>query len=309
MLVTQQEFTTSGRPQGGSIPEDLRDWVENVSPVDRPALGLFRKTRVTNTYCEWLEDTLPARGFNAYAEGVGHTDQALTTPSRSFNHIQQFARWGQVSDTQRAVDHKGFADALIYQERKSIEATLNDIEHAIQRGSAASGDTNVARQLKGLINIASTLATTSSGTTLTEDVFGDILELFVDGNIDVRPSVALVNSLLKRTISLYSTKNTFNVDAAAKVQTLVVEQHHSDFGDVKIFYTRDQLKATTKTTQGNSICLLDPNYFEVGFLQSLMSEQLARNGLRTQFQISAMCTLIYRTEKAIFAGQGYVAYI
>lgn len=51
-LVTWQEFTSGGRPQGGSIVEDLRDFVENVSPVDRPALARFRRSRVPTTYVE-----------------------------------------------------------------------------------------------------------------------------------------------------------------------------------------------------------------------------------------------------------------
>jgi len=49
MLLTWQEFTSGGRPQGGSIPEDLRDFVENVSAKDRPALALIRKSRVNTT--------------------------------------------------------------------------------------------------------------------------------------------------------------------------------------------------------------------------------------------------------------------
>lgn len=50
MLLTFQEFTAGGRPQGGTIPEDLRDFVENVSAKDRPALALFRRSRVNTTF-------------------------------------------------------------------------------------------------------------------------------------------------------------------------------------------------------------------------------------------------------------------
>lgn len=309
MLLTWQEFTAGGRPQGGTIPEDLRDYVENVSPVDRPALARFRKTRINSTFVEWLEDSLPARAHNAYIEGVGSTDQALTTPSRSYTHVQTFARWGQVSDTQRSVDHKGFADAYLYQERKAVDATLNDIEHALHRGSAASGATSAARQFAGLLNIFSTNFTSSSGTTLTEEVFGNLLQLFYDNGVDIRPNYAMMNSFLKRTISLYATKNTFNIDSMARVQSLVTEVHHSDFGDIFLDLARDQLKSVSKITQGNSIVILDPSYFEVAFLQPLMVETLARDGLRTKFQVSAECTLIYRTEKAGGGGVGFVPYI
>jgi len=309
MLLTWQEFTAGGRPQGGTIPEDLRDFVENVSPTDRPALARFGKTRVATTFVEWLEDSLPARAHNAYIEGVASTDPALTVPTRSYAHVQTFARWGQVADTQRSVDHKGFADAYLYQERKAVDATLNDIEHALHRGSAATGATSAARQFAGLLNIFSTNFTDCSQLTMTEEVFGNLLQLFWDNSVDIRPSYAMMNSLLKRTISLYATKNTFNLDAQARIQSLVTEVHHSDFGDIFLDLSRDQLKAASKTVTGNSIVLLDPSYFEVGFLQPLQVETLARDGLRTRFQVSAECTLIYRTQKAGGGGINLVAYI
>lgn len=309
MLVTWQEFTAGGRPQGGSIPEDLRDFVENVSPVDRPALALFRKTRAQTTFVEWQTDTLPARAFNAYTEGVGFTDQALQTPTRQFAHVQTFARWGQVSDEQRAVEHKGFADALLYQERKAIDATMNDIEHALHRGSAVTGATNAARQFRGILNILSTNFTSSSGTTLTEDIFGDLMQLFQVNGADIRPRAVFVSHWLKRTISQYSTRITRNVEASARVQINTIEEHESDFGSVRVFYARDQLAAASRTTQGNSIVILDPSFFETAWLQPLMSELLERDGLRTRFQISAMLTLIYRTELAGGGGTGYVSYL
>lgn len=306
MLSTWQEYTAGGRPQGGSIVEELRDFVENVSAKDRPALALFRKSRVQTTFVEWLEDTLPSRGLNAQVEGAAASDPSLTTPGRTFAHVQTFARWGQVSDEQRAVEHAGFADAFLYQERKAIDATLNDAEHTIHRGSSITGATNAARQFGGLLNILTTNFTSSSGTTFTEEVFGNLVQLFVDNGTEIRPTVAFVNSWLKRSISLFNTRVTRNVDAAARVQYLAIEQHHSDFGDVFVYYSRDQLKSATKVLSGNSIVLCDPSYFETGWLQPLQSEVLARNGLRTQFQISAMMTLIFRTEKAGGGGTGFV---
>lgn len=308
-LLTYQEFTAGARPQGGSIPELLMDFVENVSPIDRPALARFRKSRVQNTYVEWQEDSLPARGLNAYLEGAQATDPPLTTPSRVFAHVQLFARWGIVSDVQRAVAHRGFRDAYLYQEQKAVEATLNDIEHALHRGSAASGETNAVRQLGGLLNILTTNFTASSGTTMTEDVFTDYVQSFTDNGTDVRPTAAFCNSWLKRTISQFSTKVTRNIDAAAQLQILTIEQHRSDFGDVFVHFSRDQLKSATRTTSGNSIVILDPSFFEVGFLQPLMSETLSRDGLRTRFQVSAMATLIYRTQKAGGGASGVVPYI
>ena len=315
MLLSYQEYGlgagTFGAPSG-SIPEDLRDFIENVSAVDRPAMAILRKSRVNTVFVEWLEDTLASRAHNALNEGAGATDPSLTTPSRTAAHVQIFAKWGQVSDTQRNVDHAGMADMFLYQEQKAVNECMNDMEHAIHRGSAvtgASGTNTNRRQMAGFLNFLSTNFTSSSGTTFTEEVFNDLTQLFVDGGTELRPNTVFVNSLLKRTISLYSTQVTRNVNAMDAMQKLTVGVYEGDFGRMNIYYSRDQLKSGTKTTQGNSIVIIDPEFFELGFLQSLQSEVLARNGLRTQFQISAEMTLVYRTEKAGAGGTGYVPYI
>jgi hypothetical protein len=291
-LVTWQEFTSGGLPQGGTIVEDLRDFVENVSPVDRPALARFRKSRVATTYPNWLEDTLSARAHNATVEGAGFTSPALSTPSRIFQHVQSFSDWGRVADEQRLVQHAGLDDMLTYQENKSVQTVLNDIEHTIHRGSSATGATNAARQFGGLLNIFGTATmTSSSGTTLTETIYGDYIQSFTDNSYDIFPTLTFVNSFLKRTISLFNTNITRNVEAAAKIQILTIERHTTDFGDTFVHYSRDQLNAANKTSQGNSLVILDPNFFETGWLRSLMSERLARDGLRDRFQVNAMMTL------------------
>lgn len=298
-LLTWQEFTVGGRPQGKTIPEDLKDFIENVSAVDRPALALLRRSKANTTYLEWLEDVLPARGHNAALEGIAHTDENLTVPTRSFTHVQTFYKSGSVSDTQRNVEHRGFGDALLYYEMKDVRTVLNSIEHTIHRGSPATGATSAARQTVGFLNLFTTNMTDfGSNVTLTEEVFNNLLQLPTDGGYDIRFSHCFVNSWAKRTISLYSTNVTRNVDAAARMQELVVDQYGSDFGDVGIFYARDQLKATSKTANGNSVVLLDPSFFETAWLTPLRTEVLARDGIRTRYQVYAQMGLVYRTEKA-----------
>lgn len=127
-LLTHQEFTSGGRPQGGSIREDLQDFIANVSPRDTPLLSELRQVSVDGGFVEWQTDSLPARAHNANVEGIAFTDVALTTPSRLFAHTQLFTKFGSVSDKQRAVTHAGFSDALAYQERKSFLSLKNDIK-------------------------------------------------------------------------------------------------------------------------------------------------------------------------------------
>lgn len=264
---------------------------------------------VSNTYVEVLEDTFAARGLNATVEGAAFTNPALTQPSRLFMHVQSFADWGIISDEQRIVGHYN-EDPFVYQVRKNLNELLNDIEHAMHRGSAATGATDSARQLEGLLNISgNALATASSGTTFTEQVMVDLLQAFKDNSYDVVPRQAYVNSWLKRTISEFSTRVTRNIDAAARAQVLIIERHDSDFGALDVFYTEDQLNAASSTVEGNSAVFIDPSYFSMGWMRRPTIESLSRDGLRDRFQINGQMTLLYKTERALSRATQYVAYI
>jgi hypothetical protein len=263
-----------------------------------PLLAQLKQVPVSGGYVEWLSDTLASRAANAWVEGVAATDIALTTPSRSFNHVQTFAKFGFVADRQRNVDHAGMSDMLLYQERKKFLETRNDIEHALHRGSAASGTTDVAPQLDGLLNISSTLISDHSGVTLTESVFNDILQRTFD--FETEGTQAYVGPYLKRTISEYTTKVTREIPASARQQILAIDTYSSDFGMVEILKSRDQLTAASATADtANSVVVIDPAFLATGWLQRVRSERLARDGLRDRFQISAEVTLIYRAVQAI----------
>lgn len=313
-LVTWDEFTAGGRPQGGTIRELVLSEVANLISKRRPAMAVLPQGSVTNTYVESLEDTFASRAHNATLEGAAATDPALSQPTRNFFHVQSFAKWGQVSDEQRLVGHYGMSDPFTYQGQKKLTELLNDMEHALHRGSAATGATSATRQFNGFLNIpdstsADATFTSSSGTTFTEEILVDLLQVFRDNSFDVVPTVAFVASYLKRTISEFSTRVTRNVDAVDRLQSLIIERHTSDFGDLDVIYSEDQLNAASKTAQGNSIIFMDPSFLEIGWLRRPMVEQLPRDGLRARFQINAQATLIYRTDKAIGGGDGYVAYI
>ena len=263
-----------------------------------PLLAQLRQVSVGGGYVEWPTDTLRARAKNAHVEGVAASDGPLTTPTRTFNHVQTFYDSGFVSDRQRNVTHAGTGDMLTYQERKLFLAHRNDIEHALHRGSAASGTTNVAPQLNGLLNHSSTLLSDHSGVTLTETVFNDILQRSFDFMVNL--TQAYVGPLLKRTISGYTTNVTRNIDADRRRQILAIDNYDSDFGPVEVVKSRDQINAATKTTDtANTILIVDPELMQTGWLQRTRSERLARGGIRDSFQISSELTLIVRAPQAI----------
>jgi hypothetical protein len=313
-LVTFDEFTASARPQGGTIAELVLGEVVNVTSKRRPLMSILSSKPVSNTYVEALTDTLAARAHNAFVEGIAYTDQASTQPARHFVHTQSFYKSGRVSDEDRLVAHYN-GDPFVYQTNKKLTELLNDMEHALHRGSAASGETDVARQFDGIINsfrAASTAGgtfTSSSGTTFTEEVLVDLMQVYRANSLQVDPRIAFVNYLLKRTISEFSTKTTRNIDVDRRMQILNVERHESDFGALDIVQSEDQPVAASKTVQGNTISFIDPDNFTMGVLKPPTMEVLSRDGLRDRFQINAHATLIYKSDQGGGGGEGFVSYI
>lgn len=241
-----------------------------------------------------------------------------------------------VSDRERQVEHAGFDDPFTYSEQKKFLEVKNDMEHALHRGSAATGATNATSQFAGMLNLFSTnfsihasvgADSNWTGVTLTESIFNDVLEA-VYQNGSVQPEEVYCNSKIKRTISGFNTKTTFNLDAADKRQILATDWYVSDFGNLRIYLARDQTKTTGNLSSGdstkfatektyqtmnpandNSFIVIDPRYFMTGWLQTVRRETLSRDGLRDRFQISGALTLIAKSEKAGGGGRGFSANI
>lgn len=292
-LQTWAEIVASTLRSDKTIREELMDAIYNVTPHETPLLSRLNMAQVNNNHVQWLVDTYADAADNAHLEGIAHTAQNLTVPTRADNTTQIFYRGGEVTDRERAVLHAGMDDPFAYYELKSVVEIKKDMELAIVKGSAATGTTGTASRVGGFMNVLSSNKTSMSGVTLTETVFGDILEL-IWGNTAVYPNQVFCGPKLKRTITLYSTKVTPFIDAESRKQVLTTTQYESDFGTLDINLHRD----LTNTANLCELLIVDPNWFATGWLQPLRREVLARAGKSTRFQISAELTLLYRNEKA-----------
>lgn len=304
VLQTWNEIVASTLDSDGTIREELQDAIHNVDPFRTPLLSRLHQAPVSNNFVQWLTDTFRSAATNAWLEGIAYTAQSLTHPTRASNLTQIFYDGGALSDRTQRVEHAAMNDPIAYYEGKDLIEMKNDMELALVKGSAATGDTNTASQMKGFFNVISTNKTSMSSVTLTEEVFGNLLELVWDST-DAMPTDVYVGPKLKRTISGYSTDVTRNVSAAEKIQTLTINQYDSDFGLVNVHLHRD---LTSNASFCDLLCI-DPNRFATGWLQPLRREMLPRDGKRDRYQISGEFTLLYGNEKAGLAVQGANPYI
>jgi hypothetical protein len=93
-LQTYQEFAVGNDDAGpgGSIREDLLDFIENLSPKDTPFFNNIGAIQVDAGFVEYLTDTLTAAATNAWAEGAAATDVTQSMPSRSAMIVQNFQK-------------------------------------------------------------------------------------------------------------------------------------------------------------------------------------------------------------------------
>lgn len=264
-----------------------------MDPARTPLLSRLRQVPVGQNFVQWLTDSFASAAANAWVEGIAFTAQSITTPGRAANTTQIFYKGGSVSDRTEKTVHAGMADPLSYYEGKKVIEIKKDMELALVKGSAATGTTGTASQLGGFMNIITTNTSNLSSVTMTESVFGDLLEN-AWGNTDAMPTDVYVGAKLKRTITGYTTSVTRQIDADERRQVLTVNQYDSDFGALNIHLHRDLTNAST----GCELLCIDPEYFATGWLQPMRREILPRDGKRSRFQISGEFTLLFGNEKA-----------
>jgi len=255
-----------------SRPEDLVSVVTNISPSETPLLSkLARGANGKQTVHEYLVDSFAASADNAAVEGAAFTAQTLTAPTRGRNLNQIFRNDIEVSGTEQVVSDP---NQLPYQVSKKLKEHAKDIERALMAGSQASGNTNAARRMTGVINALTTNATTmASNSTLTETIYNNLLEL-VQGSTDIFPDMVFVGAKLKRTISGFTGGNTKNVDAQAKKLISSVAVYEGDFGIQQIMIHRD----VPNTAAGRSIVGINSNYHRLSYLRPTMVEDIAKVG-------------------------------
>jgi hypothetical protein len=242
----------------GNRLEDVMRMVIQLSPTDTPFVSGIAKTRASNTYHMWPEDTLASRGDNAIAEGASFSSSTITAPTRVANVTQIFEKTFLVSSTERWVKGAGIDDMYLYQQQKALMEIANDVEHAFIRGSRATGNASTARRMAGALNFITTNATAvASGTKLTESFYNGLAELCYEAG--GRPDEVYVGAKLKRVISSYTAGATKNVASDDKRLTLAVDVYESDFGVQKIFLARDMVSGTN----ANAIMMIQNRKFKM----------------------------------------------
>ena len=137
---------------GENAREDLRNIITDISPTETPFTSSIGRDTATNTFTEWLMDSLAsANASNAHIDGDEFSGDALATPARLGNFCQISRKDLVVSRRANIVNKAGRRQEMAYQIAKAGKELKRDVEAVLLSNQAgAAGDASNASKAAGL---------------------------------------------------------------------------------------------------------------------------------------------------------------
>lgn len=298
-----------------TIREDLEDIVYKISPTETPVMQMVgRKGDFENTYHEWsVVELAAANDDNKELEGNDATNDAPTTATRLGNYAQLMDKVAQVSSSAQAVKAAGNVQRMAKQILYKTQEIKRDMEKRLcSNKPAVAGAAGTARETAGIgaflrtnVSRASDGAnpTLSGGTSgypnaaptdgtariFTEDLLTPVIQAAWEqgGN----PTRIITGGFNKRMVSENFTGNATRFkNAEDKKLVASISVYESDFGQLQV--------APDRFTVTRQALILDPDYVEIGYLQPMRNEALAKTGHSDRRMVSAEWGVILGNEKA-----------
>lgn len=278
--------------------EDLGDLISNISRSETPVLSAAKTLTATNTYHEWLTDSLAPPSNTPVAEGAGAgTVGDLHTQERLGNYTQINKVVYGVSNTMEASNSAGFDSAIAYAAAKAARELKTNVDYAICAGDsvAAHGSgtrtsaslnawiTNSSREGGGADPVGGdgTATDTQSGTTrfFDEGMLTDVIEqCWDDGG---KPSLIVAGPKQRGVFSTFDGLNNgpqasiSRSDRASRTIMGTAEVYVSNYGTLSVVASRHIRK---KANIDTDVWLIDPENLGVAYLRPWQEQELAVTG-------------------------------
>jgi hypothetical protein len=299
------------------LREDLEDFVYKISPLETPGMqSIGRKGNFKQVLHEWpVVELAAANGDNAAIEGNDTPNDTPTAAIRFANYTQIMTKTKGVSSTDEASMGAGNINKLAKQVLYGTQEIKRDMEARLMgsgtkiasNGVATSGArttaslaafirTNVNRTGTGAImsgpggvgGYPTTAEVAGTARALTETMFkGVIQQVWVQGG---NPRYAFVGGNNKVLISTFTGNATRFKKAEDRKLIAAIDVYESDFGQLQI--VPDRFMDPTR------VLIIDPAYAEIGWLQGMKNQPLAKTGLSDRRLVSCEWGVIVGNEKA-----------
>jgi hypothetical protein len=289
--------------------EDLKDFIENISPTDCPFTNGVGKAKAQNVYFEWQTDALAAPNTsNAQIEADDTTVAAVTPTVRVGNRTQISNASVVISRTQETVQKAGRSSELAYQITKKTKELKRDIEAIVtQNQASAAGNTTTARKtgsLEAWITTNKSRGATGSGggfsggtvsaatdgtqRAFTESLLKDVCQQVYSAGGDA--DTLMVGPAQKQVVSTFTGNNTRMQDTSGGKLNTAIKVYESDFGDLKVVTNRFQRNRTA--------FVLQMDMWQLAWLDPIKIEDLAKTGDSMKKLLVGEYGLLARNEAA-----------
>lgn len=302
------------------LAEDVEDKIYNFRPTDTPLVSSIARKGVDAVFHEWTADTYRTPNpANAAIEGADATFAAQTQPATYSNRTQIVQDTISVSNTAEAVKKYGRKSEIDRLKTKKAVELKKDIEAAaIANGTAVTGTSGVAGQMRGLYGWIATVNSLNTGTApnpitntapvlgtlraFTEPLLKTVIRSAYENGGDA--AVLMVSPAHKGVVSTFTgnvqrTNEVANKSfETAKLQTAFTIYGH-DFGETKVVPNR----VMTGSGAGliNTAYLLDYDKIKLGQLRPMQTQALAVVGDSRQWQMLTEVTLVVAQESTLGA--------
>lgn len=287
---------------GENAVQDVHDIIINIAPTETPFHTRFKKDKATNTYHEWLKDTLAtAVNNNARIDGDEFSGATRVAPARLGNHCQISRKDIIVSRRADKVKKFGRTDELGYEIAKAGKELKRDCEmSALANQAAVVGDDSNASRTAGLpawIRTNDSRGAGGADPTLSSSTYGYPNAAATDGTDRAlseitllntirsawtaggNPSIIMVGPELKQRMSNYLFNSTriatpyqdHGADRKKGASLMgAVDYYVTDFGTMEIIPNRFQRE--------DDVFIIDPEHVGIAYLDGYHTEELAKTG-------------------------------
>jgi len=293
---------------GENVREMLSDMITNISPTETPFQSNIARGKATNTYNEWLQDSLAdADTSNAAIDGDEFAGDAQTEPLRMGNYCQISTKSIVISRRAEIVRKAGRKSEIAYQVAKNGRALKRDVEAILLNKQAVTiGNATTAPTLAGLpswlrddnSNGTTDRGATGADPTLSSTTYGYPDAIPTDGTARAlseatllgvikatyieggNPSMIMVGPTVKQRFSNYMFGSSARIATQYQDQGKspsggvsavgAVDVYVSDFGTLDIVPNRFQRE--------RDVFVLDPEYWAVDYLDPYHVENKAETG-------------------------------
>lgn len=289
-------YHAGGTAYDGWRKIDILDMIIDQDPKATPLWEMTGITTATQTRHNWLAQGVKSRTISKMVEGAAFSGQAMAFPTPYGNTCQIQYTPVEMSRTMRKAAVYGAADPWDHEMKIRTREHRANHEYALWKGNEATGATNAAREMNGVINAIldyapATNTTDMGGSTFHEDALLDILDVLYQ-TTDAPMVKLFTNTKVKRAIDKFSASGAVrNMDITVRevvldvsryfTSTGIVEMHLSrdlnnnnqTTGEVvvldidqikKAYYDRTHIQPVAKTFDGDLIVMVDESTLEFG---------------------------------------------